>query len=556
MKGEGVKRTILLAVAAAAAVTFTACEGREDPLAEAREAITADGLREHTEILSADSFQGRSPSSVGEDRTVAYLEREFAALGLQPANGDRYVQEVPLVAITPDRVSFSVRGDGGTSQFTWGPDFVAWTKRVTESVDVNNSDMVFVGYGIVAPEYDWNDYAGLDVHGKTVVMLVNDPGFATKDPALFTGDAMTYYGRWTYKFEEAARQGAAAAIVIHETEPASYPWGVVEAGWVGEQFDLVSPDDNMSRVPIESWISSETARALFDRAHLDFETLKARAATREFKAVPLRLQASFSVHNRLRRSTSRNVAAVVPGSTHPDEYVIYMAHWDHLGMDTTLTGDQIYNGAQDNATGTAGLLVLAKAFMTVEPRPERSIVFLAVTAEEQGLLGSAYYAMNPLFPLDHTVAAINMDVLNVYGPTRDITVVGLGQSELDDYLADAAKAQGRTIRPDPTPSAGSYYRSDHFNFAKAGVPALYPDAGVDNIEHGEAWAKEQAERYRADQYHKPADEYDPNWNLDGAVQDLDLVFAVGYRLATERTWPNWKSGSEFKARRDSMMAAR
>jgi len=542
--------------AVAVAVTFMACERREDPLAEAREAITAAGLREHTAILSADSFEGRSPASVGEERTVSYLEREFQALGLKPANHDSYFQDVPLVAITPDRVSFAVRGDGGTSQFTWGPDFVAWTKRVVESVDVSNSDMIFVGYGIVAPEYDWNDYAGLDVRGKTVVMLVNDPGFATKDPQLFTGDAMTYYGRWTYKYEEAARQGAAAAVIIHETEPASYPWGVVEGGRVGEQFDLVSADNNMSRVPVESWITAETARALFDRARLDFDALKARAATREFKAVPLRLQASFSIRNTVRRSTSRNVAAVVPGSTHPDEYVIYMAHWDHLGMDTTLTGDQIYNGAQDNATGTAGLLLLAKAFMAVEPRPERSVVLLAVTAEEQGLLGSAYYAMNPLFPLDHTVAAINMDVLNVYGPTRDVTVVGLGQSELDDYLADAVKAQGRTIRPDPTPSAGSYYRSDHFNFAKAGVPALYPDAGIDNIEHGEAWAKEQADRYRADQYHKPADEYDPSWNLDGAVQDLDLIFAVGYRLANERTWPNWKPGSEFKARRDSMMAAR
>jgi len=279
------------------------------------------------------------------------------------------------------------------------------------------------------------------------------------------------------------------------------------------------------------------------------------AATHGFTPVPMRLQASFSIRNAIRRSTSRNVVAVVPGSTRPDEYVIYMAHWDHLGMDTTLAGDQIYNGGQDNATGTAGLLLLAKAFMDVEPRPERSVVFLAVTAEEQGLLGSAYYASQPLFPLDHTVAAINMDVLNVYGPTRDVTVVGLGQSELDDYLADAVKAQGRTIRPDPTPSAGSYYRSDHFNFAKVGVPALYPDAGIDNIEHGEAWAKEQAEHYRADQYHKPSDEYDPNWNLEGALEDLELVFAVGFRLANEQGWPNWKQGSEFKARRDAMMAA-
>ena len=543
-------------IAAGLVAALSGCESREDPLTEAREALTVDGLRERVAILAADSLEGRSPASRGEERTVAYLRREFQALGLEPGNGESYFQDVPLVAITPERVSFMVRGDGGTSRFTRGSDFVAWTKRVVEAVDVENSEMVFVGYGIVAPEYEWNDYAGVDVRGKTVVMLVNDPGFATKDTALFTGDAMTYYGRWTYKFEEAARQGAAAAIVIHETEPASYPWGVVEAGWVGEQFDLVSPDGNMSRVPVESWVSVETARALFERSRLDFDALKDRAATRGFTAVPMRLQASFAIRNAIRRSTSRNVVAVVPGSTRPDEYVVYMAHWDHLGMDSTLSGDQIYNGAQDNATGTAGLLLLAKAFTEVEPRPERSLVFLAVTAEEQGLLGSAYYASQPLFPLDHTVAAINMDVLNVYGPTRDVTVVGLGQSELDDYLADAVRAQGRTIRPDPTPSAGSYYRSDHFNFAKVGVPALYPDAGIDNIEHGEAWAKEQEERYRADQYHKPSDEYDSNWNLEGAVEDLELIFAVGYRLANDQGWPNWKPGSEFKARRDSMMTAR
>jgi Zn-dependent M28 family amino/carboxypeptidase len=548
-------RSSIIVAAAGLVVAFSGCESREDPLAEAREALTADGLRERVAILASDSFEGRSPASPGEERTISYLEREFQALGLEPGNGDSFFQDVPLVAITPERVSFSVRGDGGTSQFSWGPDFVAWTKRVVETVDVSNSEMVFVGYGIVAPEYDWNDYDGLDVRGKTVVMLVNDPGFATKDPALFTGDAMTYYGRWTYKYEEAARQGAAAAIIIHETEPASYPWGVVQGGRVGEQFDLVSPDNNMSRAPVESWVTVETARALFERSRLDFDALKERAATHGFTPVPMRLQASFSIRNAIRRSTSRNVVAVVPGSTRPDEYVIYMAHWDHLGMDTTLAGDQIYNGGQDNATGTAGLLLLAKAFMDVEPRPERSVVFLAVTAEEQGLLGSAYYASQPLFPLDHTVAAINMDVLNVYGPTRDVTVVGLGQSELDDYLADAVKAQGRTIRPDPTPSAGSYYRSDHFNFAKVGVPALYPDAGIDNIEHGEAWAKEQAEHYRADQYHKPSDEYDPNWNLEGALEDLELVFAVGFRLANEQTWPNWEQGSEFKARRDAMMAA-
>jgi Zn-dependent M28 family amino/carboxypeptidase len=520
--------------------------------------INAENLDERIRILADDSMLGRAPASEGEERTVAYLEREFRRIGLEPAEGDRYTQEVPLVSITTDATAatFTVRGDGGTSQFTYGPEFMAWTTRVVESVDVGNSDMIFVGYGIVAPEYDWNDYAGLDVEGKTVVMLVNDPGFATADPDLFTGEAMTYYGRWTYKYEEAARQGAAAAIIVHETDPASYPWAVVRNSWTGEQFDLVRADSNMSRVAVEGWVTLETARVLFERARLDFDAVKQEAATRDFRPRPMRLQASFALRNTIRHSTSRNVAGVLPGGARPDEYVIVMAHWDHLGVDPSLEGDSIYNGAQDNATGTAGLLVLAEAFAAAEPAPERSLVFLAVTAEEQGLLGSAHYVENPLVPLNRTVAAINMDVMNVYGPMWDITIIGLGQSELDEYVAAAAEARDRRIRPDPNPSAGSYYRSDHFNFAKVGVPALYPDIGVDHVDRGEAWTREQMDRYEAERYHKPTDEYETGWDLRGAVQDLALIYRVGIRLATEDTWPTWKEGSEFKAARDSMMTAR
>jgi Zn-dependent M28 family amino/carboxypeptidase len=521
-------------------------------------AITTEDLHRRIGILAADSMEGRSPASRGEERTVAYLEREFRTMGLEPANGDSYVQGVPLVSIAtdPTAATFTVRGDGGTSRFTYGSEFMAWTTRVVESVRVDNADMVFVGYGIVAPEYDWNDYADVDVTGRTVVMLVNDPGFATQDPNLFTGNAMTFYGRWTYKFEEAARQGAAAAIIVHETDAASYPWAVVRGSWSGEQFDLVRADSNMSRVALEGWVSQETARVLFERARLDFDALQEQAATREFRATAMRLQAAFTLENTVRRSTSRNVVGVLPGTERPDEYVICVAHWDHLGMDRSLDGDQIYNGAQDNATGTAGLLVLADAFAQADPAPQRSIVFLAVTAEEQGLLGSAHYTDNPLFPLDRTVAAVNMDVLNVYGPMNDVTVIGLGQSELDDYVAAAAEAQERRIRPDPSPSAGSYYRSDHFNFAKVGVPALYADVGVDHVERGESWTREQMDRYEAEYYHKPSDEYDPAWDLRGAVDDLQLIFRVGYRLANEETWPNWSEGSEFKAARDSMMAGR
>ena len=431
-----------------------------------------------------------------------------------------------------------------------------WTKRLVESVTIDRSNVVFVGYGIVAPEYDWNDYAGVDVRGKTVLMLVNDPGFATGDSTLFAGDAMTYYGRWTYKFEEAARQGAAAAILVHETDAASYPWAVVRGSWAGEQFDLEREDQNQSRVAAEGWITTETAQLLFQRAGMDFSVMKERAASREFQARPLGLSASFGLQNTLRHSTSHNVVAVLPGSTRPDEYVLYMAHWDHLGVDTTLDGDQIYNGALDNATGTAGLLVLARAFAAADPAPERSIVFLAVTAEEQGLLGSAHYAANPVFPLERTVAALNMDAMNVIGPMRDVTVVGLGQSELDDYVADAAAEQGRRVRPDPDPSAGGYYRSDHFSFAQVGVPALNMDGGVDHLERGEAWTLAQRDRYEAERYHKPADELDAMWDLRGMVDDLRLLYRIGYRLSRESTWPNWRETSEFRARRDSMMVPR
>jgi Zn-dependent M28 family amino/carboxypeptidase len=544
-----VTRTLLLAM------VLLAC-GQEQP--GVPQQLTTEALQTHIADLAADSMEGRSPSSPGGERTVAYLEREFAAAGLQPGNGESFRQEVPLVSITadPGRAQLLVHGDGGTSRLVYGADYMTWTKRVVESVTVDRAEMVFVGYGIVAPEYGWNDYEGVDARGKTVVMLVNDPGFATQDSTMFTGDAMTYYGRWTYKFEEAARQGAAAALIVHETDAASYPWAVVRGSWAGEQFDLVHSDDNMSRVPVEGWITSETAAMLFGRAGLDYETMNEEATTGEFRARPLRLSASFALRNTLRRSTSNNVIAVFPGTERADEYVLYLAHWDHLGIDTTLEGDQIYNGALDNATGTAGLLLLAEAFAAADPAPKRSVVFLAVTAEEQGLLGSAYYAADPVFPLDHTVAAINMDALNVLGPMRDITVVGLGQSDLDDYVSDAAALQGRAVRPDPDPAAGSYYRSDHFSFAKVGVPALNADGGIDHAERGEAWAREQRDRFEAERYHKPSDEVDDAWDLRGTVEDLHLLFRIGYRLATEESWPNWSPTSEFRARRDSMMAGR
>jgi Zn-dependent M28 family amino/carboxypeptidase len=516
--------------------------------------LDADGLSTRIQTLASDEFEGRGPASEGERVTIAYLRESFEELGLEPGNGDSFFQEVPLVAITADpAMTLSVTGDDGTTELAYHTDFMAWTKRVIDRVELQDSEMLFVGYGVVAPEYGWNDYEGVDASGKTVVMLVNDPGFATEDPDLFHGRSMTYYGRWTYKYEEAARQGAAGVLIVHETEPAGYPWDVVTGSWSGAQFGLVTEDANLSRAAVEGWITLDTGRDLFARAGLDYDELKAQAASADFEAVEMPLTASLTIENQVERSTSNNVLAVSPGSERPDEFVVYMAHWDHLGRDETLESDQIYNGALDNATGTAGLLELAEAFASMSPAPARSILFLAVAAEEQGLLGSAYYATNPVKPLDKTVAAINMDGLNIWGPMRDITVVGWGNSELDDYVEEEAGRQDRVVRPDPEPQKGFFYRSDHFSFAKQGVPALYTDAGIDHIEHGEAWGREQRERYTAERYHKPSDEFDPSWDLTGAIDDLRLMFRIGYRLSAESVWPNWREGNEFRARRDETM---
>ncbi len=519
--------------------------------------ITAEDLAADIQTLASDEFAGRAPSSPGETKTIEFLRAEFMKLGLEPGHHGSFFHEVPLVAITADpNTALDVTGAEWRRVFSYGGDFMAWTKRVGPTSEITDSPLVFVGYGTVAPEYDWDDYDGLDVAGKTVVMLVNDPGFATQDPDLFNGNAMTYYGRWTYKFEEAARQGAAGALIVHETEPASYPWEVVSGSWSGPQFGLVAEDDNMSRVAIEGWVTVDAARTIFSATGLDFDALKAQAATRGFTPVELNATASLRLDNAVERSISNNVIAVLPGAERPDEYVFYMAHWDHFGTDPTREGDQIFNGAEDNASGTAGLLELAEAFASLDPRPARSLVFLAVTAEEQGLLGSAHYAANPVFPPAQTVAAINLDVLNVRGRMHDISVVGYGNSELDEYIIWAAAQQGRRVRPDPQPQAGYYYRSDHFNFAKIGVPALYPDAGIDHVIHGEEWSRQQEAEYRAERYHKPADEYDRNWDLRGAIDDLRLVFRIGYRLAHETTFPNWREGTEFRALRDAMRGTR
>ncbi|MFN7917769.1 MAG: M28 family metallopeptidase [Vicinamibacterales bacterium] len=518
----------------------------------------------HTKTLASDEFQGRAPGTKGEDLTVAYLIDQFRKIGLKPGNTDgTYIQKVPLVGITPTPAPLIFRKGSQEQKLAWKDDVVAWSKHVADSAVLDNSELVFVGYGVVAPEYNWDDYKGLDVRGKTLVMLVNDPPVTSPDnaseldPKTFGGRAMTYYGRWTYKYEIAMEKGAAGALIIHETDPAGYPFSVVQSK-VGEQFDLVTPDKNMKRPAIEGWISLERGRDLLRLAGQDFDALKVQAATREFKPVPLGVRASMTLANRLRTIESRNVVARLDGRDPQlkNEFVVYSAHWDHLGVGPSVGGDTIYNGAKDNAVGVAGMLEVARAFTKLPAPPRRSVLFLAVTAEEQGLLGSQYYSVMPIHPLARTAANINIDGMNVNGRTRDLTLVGFGASELDDYARDAAGEQGRIIRPDPEPEKGFYYRSDHFNFAKMGVPALDPDEGLDYL----GKPKEFGERVRGEwnerDYHQPSDMVRDTWDLSGALEDLKVFLAVGYRVAEAEKMPEWRPGNEFRAKREEMLKAR
>ncbi|MGI9286141.1 MAG: M28 family metallopeptidase, partial [Pseudomonadales bacterium] len=493
--------------------------------------------------------------SQGEIKTINFLRDKFTEIGLKPGNGDSFFQPVPLVEITADpNITLAVDTPIGKIDLTYGNDMMVWTKRVTDSVALENSELVFVGYGIVAPEYNWNDYQDLDVKGKTVVILVNDPGFATQDDGLFNGNAMTYYGRWTYKYEEAARQGAAGAIIVHEDAAAGYPWAVVAGSWSGPQFDLVAEDENAARAAVEGWVTADAAKQLFSAASMDYEEAKAQALNKAFKATPMAIKASVAIKNTTRESTSNNVIAILPGSARPEETIFYTAHWDHLGKKEG-DGDQIFNGAVDNASGTAALLELAEAFKGLKTPPQRSIVFLAVTAEESGLLGSRFYGENPVYPLATTVGAINIDAMNVLGKTRDITVVGYGSSELENYLKEGASKQNRVLKPEPTPEKGYFYRSDHFNFSKRGVPVLYAEGGTDYVDHDAAWGQAQQNDYTANRYHKPADEYDESWDLSGVIEDITLYFEIGHQLANETHFPNWFEGNEFRQIRDDSRAS-
>jgi Zn-dependent M28 family amino/carboxypeptidase len=522
----------------------------------------ATRLLEHIRVLSSDEFEGRAPGSKGEELTVKYLEDEFKKIGLRPGNTDgSYVQDLPLVGITgANSRALTVTGGGKKTTLKWRDEVVAWTRRVADTASIDNSELIFAGYGVTAPEFNWNDFKDVDIKGKTIIVLVNDPQLpAASDPSkldttLFNGTAMTYYGRWTYKFEEGARRGAAGILIVHETGPAGYPFSVVQ-GNLGERFDLVTPDKNMGRAAIEGWLSLDATKKLLAQAGQDFDALKKQALTRDFRPVPLKLQASLGIRNSMRTIQSKNVLARLEGSDAQlrDEHVVYTAHWDHLGRGDAVDGDDIYNGALDNASGVAMLLEIARGYTTVEPRPRRSILFLMVGAEEQGLLGSQHYAEQPIYPLAKTLANINIDGVNQWGRTKDITVIGMGASDLDDYLRDAAAEQGRVLRPDPESEKGFYYRSDHFNFAKQGVPALYTDTGIDFVGRPAEYSQQKRDEYTNKDYHAPSDEIKDDWDLAGAIDDTQLLFVIGYRVANADKFPEWKPGNEFKATRDAML---
>ncbi|MFP5262865.1 MAG: M28 family peptidase [Blastocatellia bacterium] len=540
--------------------------GAMGPADAALAVITADGLMKHIKVLASDEYEGRGPGTRGEELSINYIADQFKQVGLAPGNTDgTYFQKVPLVGITTNQdAEMMVKAAGKDMKLKYGQDFVARTVRMVDKTGFD-ADMVFVGYGVVAPEYGWDDYKGMDVRGKVLIMLVGDPPVpdpknpSRLDDKTFKGPAMTYYGRWTYKYEIAAEKGAAGVLVVHETGPAGYPWAVPRGSFTIENFDLVSKDNNQSRVNVEGWITNDKTRELFGTVGMSFDAMKKAAVRKDFKPVPLNAHAKLMVENKIRRIESNNVVGKLTGSDPrlKDEYVIYTAHWDHLGIGPPdERGDKIYNGALDNASGCAGLIEIARAMKALPKPPARSVLFLAVTAEEKGLIGSKYYAENPIYPLDKTVAEINMDGLNQWGPTRDITVIGLGNSTLDDVLRQAAAEKGRTLRPDPEPEKGFYYRSDHFNFAKEGVPALYPGEGVNFIGKPADFGKKKRDEYTDKDYHKPSDEIKPDWDLSGAADDLRLLLTVGYRVANAEKYPEWKPGTEFKAKREAMLKGR
>jgi Zn-dependent M28 family amino/carboxypeptidase len=530
------------------------CSKAPSPPDAALEAFQADRMLADIKTLASDEFEGRGPGSTGERKTIDFLQKKFRQIGLQPGNPDgTYLQKVPLVGITPDTIMKLALSRGGkTLRPEFRKDFVAWSKRVVEKSAID-AEIVFVGYGVQAPEFNWDDLKATDVRGKVLLVLVNDP--PVEDISVFGGPAMTYYGRWTYKFEQAAKLGAAGCFIVHETERAGYGWDVVRNSWSGEQFDLANTDNNMGRPAIEGWVTWEEAEAIAALGGKDLAELKRAAVTREFTPVALGVTAKLEVQNTIRRIDSNNVIARLVGSDDKlkDEYVVYSAHWDHFGVGPEVNGDKIYNGAVDNATGTAALIEMARAYKELRVAPKRSLLFLAVTGEEQGLLGSKYYAEHPLYPLARTAAVVNMDALNVLGKARDIISIGMGSSTIDEVVEAVAKERGRIVKPDPEPEKGFFYRSDHFSFAKEGVPAFNPNEGVDFIGKPTGWGMEMRQKYTREDYHKPSDQVKPDWDLSGLVDDAQFFFLVGYKIANAEKAPEWKPGTEFKAVREESL---
>lgn len=526
---------------------FVSCANEKKDTAPSVEVDQAT-IAKHIERLASDEFLGRKPFTEGEVKTVNYLKEEFEKLGLLPGNGDSYFQDVPMVEITgTPSEELVISGKNTSFSLEYLKDFVATTNKPIADVSLENSELVFAGYGVVAPEYGWNDYEGVDWKGKTAVVLINDPGFKSGDSTLFKGNAMTYYGRWTYKYEEAARQGAAGLIIIHDTEPASYGWNVIESGWSGARLVIES---DLALLNVESWISGESAQKMFDASAMKGQDYQTLARNKDFTPIPLDLNVSVGIKNEIKRDVSKNVVALIPGTERKDEFIIYSAHWDHFGVGKAIDGDSIYNGAVDNASGTAGLLAIAEAFKK-SGETQRSLVFMAVTGEEQGLLGSAFYAENPIFPPNRTVANINIDALDSPGKMKDLTITGYGQSEMDEYAKEAAEKQNRYIIPDPEAEKGYFFRSDHFNFAKIGIPALYASGAYEGFDASIEEIKKYNNDYVTHKYHQPSDEYDPEtYKLDGVQADLQLFFEVGLKLSNEANFPKWYDGSEFKTARD------
>jgi Zn-dependent M28 family amino/carboxypeptidase len=521
-------------------------------------AITAADLAAHVQRLASDEFEGRKPGTIGERMTQTYLIDQFQRMGLKPGNNGSYLQRVPMVEATlidSEHLTLDVAEGGKVEKFAYRGDTIVGSLQQKPDVQVTDSAIVFAGYGVVAPEYQWDDYAGIDVKGKTVVVLVNDPGWGNHDAGLFKGDAMTYYGRWPYKYEEAARHGAAACLIVHDTAAAAYPWEVVVNSWSGPQFNLPASEDPAPRVPVGGWLTTEAARRLFAAAGADFDALKKSADLRGFKPTALDAKLSTHLRSQIRNTSSVNVLALLPGAQRPDEVVVYSAHWDHFGRDAKLAGDPVYHGAVDNGSGVAALLELADAFAHQQPPPQRSILFFAPTLEEALLLGSRYYTLHPPVPLAKTVADINMDELIPWGRTRDMAVMGLGQSQMDAYLGDALKAQDRVVVGDEEPEKGMFYRSDQLNFALQGVPVLFARGGFDKRDGGKAAGRAAYDEFTHAHYHKPADRYDPQWDWSGVVEDVQALYAVGKRLADESTFPQWSADSEFRAAREAAPAA-